>query len=68
MEGLGNQFLANIRETDAIIHVLRCFEDDDVTHVDGSVEPLRDADTIETEPDRGLRKRGEANSRPSPAR
>ena len=48
-EGLGNQFLANIRETDAIIHVLRCFEDDDVTHVDGSVDPLRDADTIETE-------------------
>lgn len=48
-EGLGNQFLANIRETDAIIHVLRCFENDDITHVDGSVDPLRDADTIETE-------------------
>ncbi len=48
-EGLGNQFLANIRETDAIIHVLRCFEDGDVTHVEGSVDPLRDADTIETE-------------------
>lgn len=48
-EGLGNQFLANIRETDAIIHVLRCFEDDDITHVDGSVDPIRDADTIETE-------------------
>ena len=48
-EGLGNQFLANIRETDAIIHVLRCFEDSDVTHVEGSVDPLRDAETIETE-------------------
>lgn len=48
-EGLGNQFLANIRETDAIIHVLRCFEDSDITHVDGSVDPLRDAETIETE-------------------
>lgn len=48
-EGLGNQFLANIRETDAIIHVLRCFEDDDITHVDGSVDPLRDAETIEME-------------------
>lgn len=48
-EGLGNQFLANIRETDAIIHVLRCFEDGDIIHVDGSVDPIRDADTIETE-------------------
>lgn len=48
-EGLGNQFLSNIRETDAIIHVLRCFENDDITHVDGSVDPLRDAETIETE-------------------
>jgi GTP-binding protein YchF len=48
-EGLGNQFLSNIRETDAIIHVLRCFEDDDITHVDGSVDPIRDAETIETE-------------------
>jgi len=48
-EGLGNQFLANIRETDAIIHVLRCFEDDDVTHVEGSVDPIRDAETVETE-------------------
>ena len=48
-EGLGNQFLANIRQTDAIIHVLRCFEDPDVIHVDGSVDPLRDAETIETE-------------------
>lgn len=48
-EGLGNQFLGNIRETDAIIHVLRCFEDSDITHVDGSVDPSRDAETIETE-------------------
>ncbi|QPH52354.1 redox-regulated ATPase YchF [Pontivivens ytuae] len=48
-EGLGNQFLANIRETDAIAHVLRCFEDDDVTHVDGRVDPLADAEVIETE-------------------
>jgi GTP-binding protein YchF len=48
-EGLGNQFLGNIRECDAIAHVLRCFEDDDITHVEGSVDPLRDAETIETE-------------------
>ncbi|WP_305972156.1 MULTISPECIES: redox-regulated ATPase YchF [unclassified Mameliella] len=48
-EGLGNQFLANIREVDAIAHVLRCFEDDDVTHVDGRVDPVADAETIETE-------------------
>ncbi len=48
-EGLGNQFLANIREVDAIIHVLRCFEDPDVTHVEGSVDPVRDAETVETE-------------------
>ena len=48
-EGLGNQFLANIRECDAIAHVLRCFEDDDVTHVDGRVDPIEDAETIETE-------------------
>ena len=48
-EGLGNQFLANIRETDAIAQVLRCFEDDDVTHVDGRVDPIADAETIETE-------------------
>lgn len=48
-EGLGNQFLGNIREVDAIIHVLRCFEDPDVTHVEGSVDPIRDAETIETE-------------------
>ncbi|MEC9434892.1 MAG: redox-regulated ATPase YchF [Pseudomonadota bacterium] len=48
-EGLGNQFLANIRETDAVAHVLRCFEDDDVTHVEGRVDPLSDAEIIETE-------------------
>ncbi len=48
-EGLGNQFLANIREVDAVIHVLRCFDDDDVTHVEGSIDPLRDAETVETE-------------------
>jgi hypothetical protein len=48
-EGLGNQFLANIREVDAIVHVLRCFEDDDVTHVEGSIDPVRDAETVETE-------------------
>lgn len=48
-EGLGNQFLANIREVDAIIHVLRCFEDDDITHVEGGIDPVRDADIIETE-------------------
>ena len=48
-EGLGNQFLANIREVDAIIHVLRCFADDDVTHVEGSIDPVRDAGTVETE-------------------
>ncbi len=48
-EGLGNQFLANIREVDAIAHVLRCFEDSDVTHVEGRVDPVADAATIETE-------------------
>src|SRR5580693_6825899 len=48
-EGLGNQFLANIREVDAIIHVLRCFEDTDIAHVEGSIDPIRDADTVETE-------------------
>lgn len=48
-EGLGNQFLANIRETSAILHVVRCFEDENVVHVDGSVNPLRDIETIETE-------------------
>ncbi len=48
-EGLGNQFLANIRETDAIAYVLRCFEDDDITHVTGKVDPLADLETVETE-------------------
>jgi GTP-binding protein YchF len=48
-EGLGNQFLAHIREVDAIVHVLRCFEETDVTHVEGSVDPVRDAEIIETE-------------------
>jgi len=48
-EGLGNQFLANIREVDAIIHVLRCFEGGDVTHVEGRVDPIADAETVETE-------------------
>jgi GTP-binding protein YchF len=48
-EGLGNQFLANIREVDAIAHVLRCFEDPDVTHVEGRIDPVADAQTIETE-------------------
>ena len=48
-EGLGNKFLANIRETDAIIHVLRCFDDDNITHVDGTVDPVRDKQVIDTE-------------------
>ncbi|GGZ50254.1 redox-regulated ATPase YchF [Mesonia mobilis] len=48
-EGLGNQFLGNIRETDAILHVLRCFDNDNVVHVDGSVDPIRDKDTIDME-------------------
>jgi GTP-binding protein YchF len=48
-EGLGNQFLANIREVDAVVHVLRCFEDDDITHVEGRIHPVEDAETIETE-------------------
>jgi ribosome-binding ATPase len=48
-EGLGNQFLANIREVDAVVHVLRCFEDDDITHVEGKIDPVSDADTVETE-------------------
>jgi len=48
-EGLGNQFLANIREADAILHVLRCFEEGDVTHVEGRVDPVADADTVNTE-------------------
>jgi GTP-binding protein YchF len=48
-EGLGNQFLANIREVEAIIHVLRCFENDDITHVEGRIDPVADAETVETE-------------------
>ncbi|MCK5166888.1 MAG: redox-regulated ATPase YchF, partial [Rhodospirillaceae bacterium] len=48
-EGLGNQFLANIREVDAVIHVVRCFDDGNVTHVEGEVDPIRDAEIIETE-------------------
>ncbi len=48
-EGLGNKFLANIRETDAILHVLRCFENDNITHVDGSINPVRDKEIIDTE-------------------
>ena len=48
-EGLGNQFLANIREVDAIVHVLRCFKDENITHVEGSVDPIRDAEIVETE-------------------
>jgi GTP-binding protein YchF len=48
-EGLGNQFLGNIREVDAIVHVLRCFEDDDIQHVENRVDPIADAETVETE-------------------
>ena len=48
-EGLGNQFLSHIREVDAIAHVLRCFADDNVTHIEGSLDPIRDAETVETE-------------------
>jgi GTP-binding protein YchF len=48
-EGLGNQFLANIREVDAVVHVLRCFVDDDIQHVDNKIDPISDADTVETE-------------------
>ena len=48
-EGLGNQFLANIREMDAIAYVLRCFEDPNIIHVDGNVDPISDAETVETE-------------------
>ena len=48
-EGLGNKFVGNIRETDAIIHVLRCFEDENITHVDGSIDPVRDKEIIDTE-------------------
>jgi GTP-binding protein YchF len=48
-EGLGNQFLGNIREVDAVVHVLRCFEEDDVTHVEGRIDPIADAETVNTE-------------------
>jgi GTP-binding protein YchF len=48
-EGLGNQFLANIRQVDAVLHVLRCFEDDNITHVEGGVDPVRDRDVVDTE-------------------
>ncbi|MEO0399659.1 MAG: redox-regulated ATPase YchF [Pseudomonadota bacterium] len=48
-EGLGNQFLANIREVDAVVYVLRCFDDDDITHVDGRIDPITDFETVETE-------------------
>lgn len=48
-EGLGNQFLSHIRQVDAIVHVVRCFEDSDITHVDGAIDPIRDTETIETE-------------------
>ena len=48
-EGLGNQFLANIREVDAIVHVVRCFENTNIVHVDGSIDPLRDIETINLE-------------------
>ena len=48
-EGLGNQFLGNIRETDAILHVLRCFDNDNIIHVDGSIDPIRDKETIDIE-------------------
>src|SRR5690606_27745742 len=48
-EGLGNQFLSHIREVDAILYVLRCFEDSDITHVEGSINPLRDYEIIQTE-------------------
>ena len=48
-EGLGNQFLSNIREVDAIVHVVRCFEDSNIVHVDGSIDPLRDIETINLE-------------------
>ena len=48
-EGLGNKFLANIREVDAIVHVLRCFSDDNITHIDTKLDPVRDAEIVETE-------------------
>ena len=49
-EGLGNKFLSNIREVDAIVHVVRCFENDDIVHVEGSIDPARDIETINLEP------------------
>ena len=48
-EGLGNQFLANIREMDAVAYVLRCFDDDDITHVSGEIDPVADSEIVETE-------------------
>src|ERR1700731_2904723 len=48
-QGLGNQFLGHLREVDAIAHIVRCFEDDNIVHVEGSVDPIRDAETVETE-------------------
>jgi len=48
-EGLGNKFLSHIREVDAIVHIVRCFEEEDITHVEGSIDPLRDVEIIETE-------------------
>src|SRR3546814_16915624 len=48
-EGLGNQFLANIREVDAVVHVLRCLVDDDISHVEAKIDPIADAETVETE-------------------
>ncbi len=48
-EGLGNQFLAHIREVDAVVHVVRCFDDENITHVDGAIDPLRDVETIHIE-------------------
>ena len=48
-EGLGNKFLSHIRNVDALVHVVRCFSDDNITHVDGSLDPIRDIETIETE-------------------
>jgi GTP-binding protein YchF len=70
-EGLGNKFLGNIRETDAIIHVLRCFDDDNVTHVDGSVNPVRDKEIIDIELQlkdlETVQKRAEASARAAKA-
>ena len=57
-EGLGNQFLANIRETDAILHVLRCFDDDNIVHVDGTVDPVRDKEIVDAERPPGMKSNG----------